>query len=78
VAQLLADMLVEVVRERLRQRVVQFARPRERRFGQGDGRADDLVLEDQVLGPELREARVLDERGVGPCERDDEERELRP
>jgi len=36
------------------------------------------VLEDQVLGPKLREARVLDERRVGPRERDDEDGELRP
>jgi hypothetical protein len=36
------------------------------------------VLEDQVLGPELTEAGVLDERGIGPRERDDEEGELRP
>jgi hypothetical protein len=36
------------------------------------------MLEDQVLGPELGEARVLDERAVGPRERDDEEGELRP
>ena len=62
VAELLVDVLLQVARERRGERVVQLTRPRERRLGQRHGRADDLVLEDQVLGPELPEARVLDER----------------
>src|SRR5690349_10442223 len=71
-------MLLEVMRERLPQRVVQFPCPHECRFGQRHGRADDLVLKKQVLRPELAEARVLDERAVGPRERHDEDGELRP
>src|SRR5204863_5934856 len=45
---------------------------------QRHGRADDLVLEDQVLGPELPEVRVLHERPVGARERHEEDGELRP
>jgi hypothetical protein len=36
------------------------------------------VLEDEVLGPEVPEARVLDERVVGDGERGDEQAELPP
>ena len=78
VAELLVDVLLQVApRAALRAgRRRQLARPRERGLGQRHGRADDLVLEDQVLGPELAEARVLDERRVGTRERHDERREL--
>jgi hypothetical protein len=36
------------------------------------------VLQDQVLGPELGEPRMLDERVVGPREGANEEIELQP
>jgi hypothetical protein len=80
VVELLVDVLLEVRGERRRERIraVQLTRPRERRLGQRDGRADDLLLQDQVLGPELREARVLDQRGVRSSERGDEEIEFQP
>ena len=75
-AELLVDVLLQVARERRGERIVQLARAGERRLGQRHRRADDLVLEDQVLGPELAEARVCDERLVGARERNDEQAEL--
>jgi hypothetical protein len=80
VAELLVDVLLQVARERRCQRIAfaQLTRPRERRFGQRDGRADDLVLEDQVLGPELGKPRMLDQRVVGDRERADDQVDLPP
>src|SRR4051794_19793769 len=78
-AELLVHMLLQVARERLGQGVpVELVRAREGRLGQGHRRADDLVLQDQILGPELTEARMLDERRVGARERHDQDGELRP
>jgi hypothetical protein len=76
VAELLVDVFLQIARQRGSQPVVQLSRPCERRLGQRDGRPDDLVLEDQVLGPELAETRVCDERLIGTGERDDEQTEL--
>jgi hypothetical protein len=80
VVQLLLDVLREVFGERRRERVVTVRSPRllERRLGQRDGRANDLVLEDQVFRPKLREARVLEERLVRGSERADDDVDLSP
>jgi hypothetical protein len=51
--ELLVDVLLEIRRKRRSERIVEAARLRERRLGQRHRRADDLVLEDQILGPEL-------------------------
>jgi hypothetical protein len=75
VAELLVDVLLEVRRQRL---VATRSRPCERRLRQRDGRADDLVLEDEVLGPQLAQPRLLDERVVCGRERADEDAELTP
>jgi hypothetical protein len=75
VAELFVDVLLQVRRERL---VAQFPRADERGLRQRHRRPDDLVLEDEVLGPELPEARVLDERVVGDGKRGDEQAELPP
>src|SRR6478752_5787597 len=76
VAELLVDVLLQVARERRGERIIQLARPGERRLGQRHSSADDLMLEDQVLRPELAEARVRDERLVGTREGNDEQAEL--
>ena len=77
--ELLVDVLVEIGHERSRQ---QDRRPAERRawsaaaLVSGNGGADDLVLLDQVLGPELAEPRVVHELRAGSRERADRERDL--
>ena len=78
--QLLVDVLVEVGREGFAQRIGlgQLPRALERRLGQGNRRPDDLVLQDQVLGPELAQPRVLDQGRTGGCQRPDRARELPP
>jgi hypothetical protein len=80
VAELFADVLVEVGREWRRQRVGgrQLSRTRQRRLGQRNRCADDRVLLEQVLRPELGEPRVLDERVVRGCERADRDGDLAP
>jgi hypothetical protein len=80
VVQLLIDVLLDVARQRLGQRIVvlQLQGLRERGLGQGNGRADDLVLQDQVLGPQLGEPRMFDQRVVRPRERTNEEIDLEP
>ncbi|HZE28732.1 MAG TPA: hypothetical protein VE055_01435, partial [Gaiellaceae bacterium] len=65
-------------RERWAQRVVEASRLLERRFGERHSRADDLVLEDEIVRPKLGQARVVDERRVGGGERPYEKLELRP
>jgi hypothetical protein len=78
VVQLLFDVLRQIFGEGFSQWVVAGERPRPlpRRLRQRDRRADDLVLEDQVFRPELREPRVLDERFVGRAERADDDVDL--
>ena len=53
VAELLVDVLLEVGGERRPERLVQPARLGERGLRQGYGRADDLVLQDEVVGPQV-------------------------
>jgi hypothetical protein len=76
--ELLVDMLPEIRRKRRSERIVEAARLREGRLGQRHRRADDLVLEDQVLRPELAQARMVDQRRVRRRERRNEQVELRP
>jgi hypothetical protein len=78
---LLLDVLFEVRGERQRQCVAgagELARTTERRLGQRHRRADDLVLLDQVLGPQLGQLRMVDERTVGRRERANGEGDLPP
>ena len=58
----LVDVLVEVRGERLGERVVGAARRRPFAGGEGerDRCADDLMLDHEVFGPELTQARVFD------------------
>jgi hypothetical protein len=78
--ELLLDVLFEIRGERLGQRVSgrQLSRARQRNLSQRDGRADDLMLLDQVRPPQLGQPRVLDERLVGRRQGTNGERDLPP
>jgi hypothetical protein len=78
--QLLVDVFFEVGRQRRGKGIVvrQLPRPCERCLRERHGRADDLVLQDQILGPQRGEPRVLDERFVGPRKRTNDEIDLPP
>jgi hypothetical protein len=80
VPELLVDMELEVARERRRDGIgaVQLACPLQGGTRQRDGRADDLVLNDQVLGPELGDERVVDEASARLRVRRDDELERAP
>src|SRR5207249_2850527 len=78
VADLLVDVFLQIRRERRPERVVEAAGLLECRLRQRYGRADDLVLEDEIVRPELAQARMLDEPCVRVRERPDEKPELRP
>jgi hypothetical protein len=75
VTELLVDVLFQIRGERV---IAQLPRADERRLRQRDGRANDLVLQNQVLRPQLGEPPVLDERVVRGRERGGEEAELAP
>jgi hypothetical protein len=73
-------VLFEVARQRRGKGIVvqQLPRACERCLRERHGRADDLVLQDQILGPQLGEPWVLDERFVGRRERTNDEIDLPP
>lgn len=79
-AELLVDVQLEVARERRGDRILVAERPRplERGSGQRNRRPDDLVLGDQVLGPELGDARMQYEEPARLRVRRDDELELAP
>jgi hypothetical protein len=80
VAALFVDVLLEVLDERRPDRVArrQPACLLECGFRQRHRRADDLMLDDQVLRPEVRDARMQEQGPARVGVWTDRERDLRP